>query len=218
MLITRLYHHIIPDNPGEMYYHKVEDGMYLQSWQDKKLVNIVSTLTHGRLMFMKHRKDKNGGPEGDIVAMPYSVYLYNQGMGGCDLTDFYLKQLKLFRRDNKWTLRLFRGALGFSVSNCYILCKLGGLGKWRSLGCFSAELSLSLMNYGKNDAYLFSTHKNTKRARVNGTNLYKKTIPAFRTRADGENIPRRCNTCSCRPKICCVECEKWYCLKCYCNH
>jgi hypothetical protein len=78
------------------------------------------------------------------VDVPVTVTQYNKFRGGVDRTTKALHTLNLFRRDKKWTLRMFRGVLGFSIINCQIIWDRQPGVSHQSIRKFALDLALEL--------------------------------------------------------------------------
>jgi hypothetical protein len=108
----------------------VRDG-HLQfiSWQDKKKVNVVSTI-HNNETFIKTVRCKDAATNFQRrIEKPKSIELYNKFMGGVDLIDQKLMVYLSVHRTTKWWKKIFVYLMEVSFVNASIIWKALNPGK-----------------------------------------------------------------------------------------
>jgi hypothetical protein len=89
------------------------------SWQDKKRVNMLSTIPNPSLQSSTTRRQKDG--EKVSISCPHVVKAYNANMLGVDKHDQLREQYKAKVRTNKWWHSLADDLLATATTNAYIL-------------------------------------------------------------------------------------------------
>lgn len=92
-------------------------------YRDKALFHLISTGVIGGKYTNRWRISRKH-PEGYIMRQPVVVTVYNRYRGGVDSATKFHHSLHIYRRDQKWTMRVFRGLLGLSVLNTRIIWEL----------------------------------------------------------------------------------------------
>ena len=119
--------------------HQMEHTMY----RDNAIFHVLSTaITGGFYTKMERKTRKKKLP--NIINQPVVVTAYNRYRGGVDQATKFLHSLRLFRRDMKWTMRVFRGLLGLTVLNIKLIWEQHVGRKIRSIREFVLELAREL--------------------------------------------------------------------------
>ena len=108
---------------GEMTSSEIKKGMLALKWQDKRPVNMLSTI-HDDSRVTKSRRTRlvSGGIE--EVQKPAMVDQYNTYMGGVDKGDQLMSYYGFSHRTIKWWRRAFFHLVENAIVNAYILYRL----------------------------------------------------------------------------------------------
>lgn len=85
-------------------------------YNDEALFHMLSTAAPGNVTVPEKRSRRCGTNKAQRN-VPVTKLLYDRFKSGVDRSTKFLHSLRIFRRDAKWTVRLFRGLLGISVYN-----------------------------------------------------------------------------------------------------
>ena len=120
-------------------------------WKDNRCVPFLNTIDEPGSSTTVLRKEKSG--RRCEVPCPVPVKLYNQFMGGVDLTDSRRKLYSCSRKSRRWWMRLFYFLVDVSVINAHILTR-------ESPQCCKMPLKEFIMELAK---HLMSMHNSKKR-------------------------------------------------------
>lgn len=124
---------------GEMTF-KRHGNILLQSWKDKRVVNMISTLHSAQMVEVASRRKQTN----NLVRMkPMCIVDYNKYMHGVDTADQHLAYYPFLRKTVKWSKKLFFYLLLCSVCNSHALYKIKNPGK--SLLDFTQNIVESLI-------------------------------------------------------------------------
>jgi len=99
------------------------DGhMLFISWQDRKLVNCITTV-HSSQTFQKLVRSKRAPGREREVEKPVAVQMYSKFMGGIDRADKQMTYYVVLHRSTKWWKRLFFYLLEVTFCNALIIWK-----------------------------------------------------------------------------------------------
>ena len=116
-------------------------------YRDQSLFNVLSTATRGDTVIVK-RKYMRAKVSAVEKRVPSSVLQYRRHKSGVDMSTRFIKSLGLFRRDAKWTTRLFKGLLGLSVLNSKRIYEVQVRPNAVQTHTFVVALGLQLTHYG----------------------------------------------------------------------
>lgn len=87
-------------------------------WQDKRLVTLLSTNVNSFEDVTKVRRDKNSSVN---VQCPQQIHVYNQNMGGVDLSDQKRSYYSVGHKSKKWWKAIFYFFLNVCIVNSHII-------------------------------------------------------------------------------------------------
>ncbi|XP_046681419.1 uncharacterized protein LOC124368188 [Homalodisca vitripennis] len=179
------------------------EGVVAVSWKDSKQFVVLSNL-HSDTVTTVKRMQQNG--ERKDVTCPEAIALYNEIMGGVDISDQKVGVYDFDRKSKKWWKKVFYKLLLTSVVNAWILHQEVQHRK-TSLLTFMVPLAEQLLAEG-------STNTSVKRrASIGRTSKRVKTMSNVGTHLPVEGqTRRRCKRCSDhqtenRTKTMCAECD-----------
>ena len=108
---------------GEMTSSEVKKGMLALKWQDKRPVNMLSTI-HDNSRVTKRRRTRLAAGGIEEVEKPTMVDRYNTYMGGVDKGDQLMSYYGFIHRTVKWWRRAFFHLFENAIVNAYILYRL----------------------------------------------------------------------------------------------
>lgn len=120
-------------------YVPLEHTMY----RDNTLFHVISTGIRGGYYINKPLRRPQSANR-LLSKQPVVVNFYNQHKSGVDRATQFLDSLGLYRRDLRWTLRLYRGLIGLSVLNTKVIWELYRGEKASSTRAFVLELAEQL--------------------------------------------------------------------------
>lgn len=194
---------------GEIVGRESNTGVIVSKWKDKRDVLMLST-KHTLEMVDVHQK-------GGVVQKPASIIAYNKSKGFIDISDQIKSYSTPLRKSVKWYRKIAIELLfGSAMVNAYVMFKRITNRKI-SITSFKEEVVSQLINLS------------------NLTN-----IQSTPSRAQGHYLEevqslarRRCNSCYARlssehgrkfaqnktpfSRYKCIQCDKFYCIECFCN-
>ena len=191
-------------------------------WNDKKIVNLVSTFAKARPLQTVDRFSKK---ERKIiqVSRPSIVGLYNQGMGGVDLADCMISLYRIFLRSKKYYQRLIFHLVDMALLNSWNLYKRDAKflnipkSKILKYAVFKLQVSSDLLQAGKPTKKRGRNQVTPKRK----PSRHHCTMPTQAARYDKidhfpgiDKVRRMCKNdgCSGKTNIVCSKCKVNLCL------
>ena len=97
--------------------------MYYTTWQDTKVVNMLSTYQCSRDE-VKRSSKVEGRYREVVVTRPSLVGEYNYGMGGTDKIDQKIAYYRIRLKTKHWKRKIYAHLMNIAMVNIHILFKL----------------------------------------------------------------------------------------------
>ena len=101
-----------------------KDDMFVVSWKDTKVVHILTSIPGYTCDKTVNRREKNGNLI--TISRPTIIQLYNQYMGGVDISDQRVATYRRHMKSLTWYLQLFHNMFRLSVIQSYIVYQKTG--------------------------------------------------------------------------------------------
>lgn len=115
----------------------------LTIWQDKRTVSILSTNINTGQVVIKERVER--GNRRTTLERPEVVHVYNEGMGGVDLSDQHRSYYRVGHRSVKWWKSIAFNLISAIIANSWILYKLANKSKLKSKQLSQLEFRKALV-------------------------------------------------------------------------
>jgi hypothetical protein len=175
--------------PGARLSKSTPKMMHL-SWQDKRLVNMLTTLHNDNVV----QTTKTNYKTGEIREIPECVRDYNQNMGAVDRSDLMLSYVECARKTMKWYRKLFFHLVDLTVLNSYYAWQVV-TGEKKSLPQFQLQLCRQLIQkYGTICDSTTAGRRSSQEdpVRLVGQHFPTKLLPTPKN----PNPTRKCKQCS----------------------
>ncbi|XP_054290788.1 piggyBac transposable element-derived protein 3-like [Macrosteles quadrilineatus] len=203
---------------GQMNVATSEDNITILQWKDTGVVYVSSTYAGIEPKDKAERWDKVA-KKYIMVDRPHCVAIYNQFMGGVDLSDRMVAHYPHAMKSKRFYLRIFFYFLNVAIVNAWIVLKLKTSSNMSFLD-FKAAIANALIK-------TTLKKKRVGRPPTNTPPLKKRCRPGVigDVRFDGEghypskSVPGRCRekNCKSRTRYKCSKCEVPVCPECMAN-
>jgi len=176
-------------------------------WQDKRQVNVLSTLHNPDDVASVRRKEKNGSQT--TLNCPTAITTYNQYMGGVDRGDQLRHYYQLRLKSTKNYKYLFWFIVDVAITNAYILHHYTVL---TPSSCEQQRLKWFRLQLA--EALIGDYNSRQKIGRPRSSTAHPQPIPVPQHFPTKSEVKRRCVYCqTCRSPPCRRE-SRWHCADC----
>ena len=133
---------------GSYSYATSDNDVTIVKWNDNSLVHTASTFAGVHPVGSVRRWDKRQQAWVDVTR-PFAIEVYNEHMGGVDLTDFLVACYRHTLKHKRWYLRLFFHFMNLAITNSWIIYRWLDLRPNRDLLSFRSNIAMALMMEGE---------------------------------------------------------------------
>ncbi|XP_067939843.1 piggyBac transposable element-derived protein 3-like [Watersipora subatra] len=213
---------------GEFSYTTSQCDVTVVKWNDNSFVHTASTFAGVEPLSYVERWDKKEKAKVNVTR-PFAIEIYNQHMGGVDLTDFLVSCYRHNLKQKKWYLRIFFHFLNLAISNSWVIYRWLEEGSPLDLLAFRSSVATALIGKGLSLGSKKSRGRPSSSQAVPPAKLSRLQPPAtlrknlslghFPEKKEQKNASR-CRSMAC-PKRCrymCGVCQVYLCPECFADY